>query len=69
MAPEILKKLNYDNKVDILAIGVLIFNMLFRNFPFKGNFLTYSGMNVEFYIKKKCSYGFKLSNFSSVKAN
>lgn len=38
MAPQIFKKLNYDNKVDIWALGVLIFYMLFGDFPFKGNF-------------------------------
>jgi serine/threonine protein kinase len=48
MAPEIFKKLNYDNKVDIWALGVLLFYMLFGDFPFKGNFNFISGMNVEF---------------------
>lgn len=35
MAPEIFLKSNYTNKVDIWALGVLIFYMLFGQFPFK----------------------------------
>ncbi len=37
MAPEIFKKSVYDNKVDVWAIGVLMFRMLFGDFPFKSN--------------------------------
>ena len=40
MAPEIFKKSVYDNKVDVWAIGVLMFRMLFGDFPFKSNSLT-----------------------------
>jgi serine/threonine protein kinase len=40
MAPEIFKKSVYDNKVDVWAIGVLMFRMLFGDFPFKSNPLT-----------------------------
>jgi serine/threonine protein kinase len=36
MAPEIFKKVAYSTKVDIWALGVLIFKMLFGDFPFKG---------------------------------
>jgi serine/threonine protein kinase len=39
MAPEIFLKSNYTNKVDIWALGVLIFYMLFGEFPFKSTFL------------------------------
>jgi serine/threonine protein kinase len=35
MAPEIFRKSVYDNKVDVWAIGVLMFRMLFGDFPFK----------------------------------
>lgn len=36
MAPEIFSKSVYDCKVDIWAVGVLTFRMLFGDFPFKG---------------------------------
>ena len=35
MAPEIYAKKKYDNKVDVWALGVLLFNMLFGGHPFK----------------------------------
>ena len=35
MAPEIFKKNIYCNKVDIWAVGVLMYKMLFGDFPFK----------------------------------
>lgn len=34
MAPEILKKGNYDSKCDIWSLGVMIFQMVFGNPPF-----------------------------------
>ncbi|CAD8104040.1 unnamed protein product [Paramecium sonneborni] len=37
MAPELIKKQNYDNKVDIWACGVILFRLLTGLFPFKGN--------------------------------
>ena len=36
MAPEILEKKKYNYSVDIWALGVLMFTMLFGNQPFKG---------------------------------
>jgi serine/threonine protein kinase len=39
MAPEIFRKSVYDNKVDVWAVGVLMFRMLFGDFPFKSNSL------------------------------
>ena len=35
MAPELFQKKKYDKSVDIWAVGVLIFSMLFGNVPFK----------------------------------
>jgi serine/threonine protein kinase len=53
MAPEIFEKKTYDLKVDIWALGVLIFSMLFGEFPFKG-------MNLFYEITTKCEKGFNL---------
>jgi serine/threonine protein kinase len=36
MAPEIFVIQNYDAKVYIWALGVLIYFMLFEDYPFKG---------------------------------
>lgn len=53
MAPEIFKKQIYDNKVDVWAVGVLFFRMLFGDFPFKS-------INMEYEINSKCSKGFNI---------
>jgi serine/threonine protein kinase len=37
MAPEMLFKAEYDYRVDIWAIGVLLYEMLHGNAPFRGN--------------------------------
>jgi len=36
MAPEILKKRKYDYKVDLWALGILFYQMLFGYPPFTG---------------------------------
>jgi serine/threonine protein kinase len=53
MAPEIFKKEIYDNKVDVWAVGVLLFRMLFGDFPFKS-------INMEYEITSKCMKGFNI---------
>lgn len=53
MAPEIFKKQIYDNKVDVWAVGVLFFRMLFGDFPFKS-------INMEYEINSKCAKGFNI---------
>ena len=53
MAPELFQKKKYDKTVDIWAIGVLIFSMLFGCVPFKA-------MNMEAEIISKCENGFEL---------
>jgi serine/threonine protein kinase len=47
MAPEIFEKKVYDKKVDVWALGVLMYSMLFGNVPFKS-------INMEMEIKSKC---------------
>jgi serine/threonine protein kinase len=51
MAPELFQKKKYDRSVDIWALGVLIYRMLFGNEPFKS-------MNMEAEIISKCENGF-----------
>lgn len=53
MAPEILKNLPYTRSVDIWAIGILFYFMLFADYPFKGTDLLFD-------MDRKCHGGFKL---------
>lgn len=53
MAPEILKNLPYTRSVDIWALGVLFYFMLFADYPFKGHDLSVD-------IDRRCAGGFKL---------
>lgn len=53
MAPEIFKKQVYDGQVDVWALCVLLYKMLFGDFPFKS-------INMEYEIVSKCNKGFNL---------
>jgi serine/threonine protein kinase len=48
MAPEILSEKPYDKSVDIWAIGVIFYYMLFGDYPFKG-------LNLLNDIENKCA--------------
>ena len=66
MAPEILAGKAYDKQVDIWSLGVLLFYMLFADYPFKG-------MNLLYDIQMRCSNKYNLidqiSSSSSIKKN
>jgi len=53
MAPEILAERPYDKCVDIWSIGVILFYMLFGDYPFKG-------LNLLNDIENKCAEGYDL---------
>lgn len=55
MAPEIFGKKKYDKTIDIWAVGVLAYSMLFGAVPFKS-------VNMELEILNKCQTGFNLSD-------
>ena len=55
MAPEILSRKKYDKSVDIWALGIVSYTMLFGSVPFKS-------MNMELEIHRKCDGGFDLAN-------
>jgi serine/threonine protein kinase len=46
MAPEILKNHKYDYKVDLWALGILFYQMLFGYPPFTGKDLYDLGKNI-----------------------
>lgn len=48
MAPEILENTPYNISVDIWAVGILLYFMLFAEYPFKG-------LDILSDIKRKCS--------------
>lgn len=53
MAPEILKNQPYNRSVDLWALGILLFFMLFAEYPFKGHDLYAD-------IDRKCRNGFNV---------
>lgn len=54
MAPEILESVPYGQEVDIWSLGVLLYYLLFGEFPFKG-------INILDDIHSKCKGGFRLA--------
>lgn len=55
MAPEILKNTAYNKSVDIWALGILLYFMMFAEYPFKGHDLLAD-------IDRKCRYGFNVKD-------
>lgn len=55
MAPEILENVPYTISVDLWAVGILLYFMLFAEYPFKG-------FDILAEIKKKCGGGFSLKD-------
>ena len=53
MAPEILDNKSYTRSVDLWALGVLFYFMLFGEYPF-------GGMDIKQDVAKKCSEGFNV---------
>lgn len=53
MAPEILDNRSYTRSVDLWALGVLFYFMLFAEYPF-------GGMDIKQDINKKCADGFNV---------
>jgi serine/threonine-protein kinase ULK/ATG1 len=37
MAPEILEEKPYDNKCDLWSLGVIIYQLCFKQYPYSGN--------------------------------
>jgi serine/threonine protein kinase len=60
MAPEILNRQNYGKQADIWSMGVLLYYLLFSDFPFKG-------INILDNIKERCLGGFQLSDVRKVR--
>jgi serine/threonine protein kinase len=54
MAPEILARQSYGRQADIWSMGVLLYYVLFGDFPFKG-------INILDDIRSRCLGGFKLT--------
>ena len=46
MAPEIIRNQHFDHKVDIWALGVLLYELLHGKVPFPGDFLQEKLKNI-----------------------
>ena len=60
MAPEILSNSYYGIAVDIWAVGVLFYFMLFAEYPFKGKHFFDLGHDMKAEIQRKCLPAFSL---------
>ena len=54
MAPEVMNNLEYDHRADVWSSAVVLYYMIFGEYPFKT-------MNIEKLIHDKCCSGYKLS--------
>ena len=53
--------------MDIWALGVLIFTMLFGTQPFKSKRILKVDVNMESEIRKKCENGFNMNAIKGIK--
>ena len=67
MAPEIINNAYYGISVDLWAVGVLLFFMLYAEYPFKGNLILNLGHDMRADIQKKCSPFFNVTTVVSKK--
>lgn len=67
MAPEIINSAYYGISVDLWALGVLFFFMLFAEYPFKGIIKIYLGHDMKADIYRRCNPTFNLQSVVSKK--
>lgn len=61
MAPEIINNAYYGISVDLWAVGVLLYFMLFAEYPFRGKKLSNSGHDMRADIQRKCTPAFNVT--------